>query len=89
MAKFKGASSPKASDRKHNYVQRKAVFAIKKSGSQLTREDTLGQKGAFSDVAENKSGIQKSKYTGKFVPERRCTNAENSRSGLSLALRSR
>ena len=41
------------------------MFVIKRSGSHLTKEDTLGQKGAFSDVAENKSGIQKSEYTGE------------------------
>ena len=51
MAKFKGASSQKTITQK-TYVQRKAIFVIKRSGSQLTKEDTLGQKGACLGVAE-------------------------------------
>ena len=47
------------------YVRRKTIFVIKRSGRQLTKEDKLDRKGAFLDVAENKSRIQKSKYTGK------------------------
>ena len=43
VPKFKGALSQNASDRKH--VQMKATFVIKRSGSQLSKEDTLGQKG--------------------------------------------
>ena len=64
VAKFKGAPSQRAySIRQKTYVQRKAVFVIKRSGNQLTKEDTLGQKGAFLDVTEKKSEIQKSEYT--------------------------
>ena len=40
-------------------------FVIKRSWSQLTKKDTLGRKCAFLDVAEKKSGIQKSEYKGK------------------------
>ena len=46
--------------RQKTEVQRKAIVVIKRSENQLTKEDTLGQKGAFLDVDENKSGIQKS-----------------------------
>ena len=50
---------PKSRKRK-TYAQRKVIFVIKRSGSQLTKEDTLGQKCALLHVAENKSGILKS-----------------------------
>ena len=54
MAKFKGASSQKSI----NLWSRDA-------GRQLTKEDTLGQKGECLNVAENKSGIRNSEYTGE------------------------
>ena len=54
----------------------------------------VGQKGAFLDVAKNKSGIQKSEYTGELCSREqvhKCRKLEqkNSSSGLSLALGSR
>ena len=49
------------------HVQRKAIFVIKRSGSQLTKKHTIGQKRTFLDVAESKSGIQKSGYIYIYI----------------------
>ena len=72
--------------RQKRYTQRKAIFVIKRSRGQLTKEDTLDQRGAFLDVAENKpwQGFGRANTPGKFLPDRRCTNAENSSSGLII-----
>ena len=43
----------------------------------------------FQTLTKTCQGFRRADKQGKFVPERRCTNAENSSSGLSLALRSR
>ena len=43
----------------------------------------------FQTLTKIRQGFRRADRQGKFVPERRCTNAENSSSGLSLALRSR
>ena len=39
--------------------------------------------------AKTSQGFRRADTQGKFVPDRRCANAENFSSGLSLALRGR
>ena len=63
VAKFKALQAKK--HKTENICPEEAVFVIKRSGSQLTKEDSLRQKCEFLDVAENKSGIQRSEYTGE------------------------
>ena len=48
-----------------NKCPEESRIVIKRSGSQLTKEDMLGQRGPFWDFAENKSGIQKSEHIRK------------------------
>ena len=66
------------------------MIVIKRSESELTKEDTLGQKRCvFQTLPKTSQRLRRANTQGKFVPERKCTNAENSSSGLSPALLSR
>ena len=57
-------SSKALEAKKHSTdVQRKAIFITKRSGSQLTKEDTLGPKRAFLDIAKNKSSLQSATWS--------------------------
>ena len=87
-AKFKGAFKP-PSIRQKTHVQRKATFVIKRSGSQLTKENTPSQKVRFYTLPKTSQGFRRRNTQRKLVAERRCTDSEKSRSALSLALRSR
>ena len=40
----------------------------------------------FQTLTKTSQGFRRADRQGEFVPERRCTNTENSGSGLSLAL---
>ena len=43
----------------------------------------------FQTLTKTSQGFRRPDRQGKFVPERRCANTENSGSGLNLALRNR
>ena len=66
-AKFKCTSSQKVQHWTH--VQRKAMFVIKKSGSQLTMEDTSGQKGVFRHCRKQVRDLEQQIHRGSLFQE--------------------
>ena len=77
VAKFKGASSQNPSNRKLK-PGGKPYSSSRDREINWLRRIRHRPKGAFQTLTKTSPGFRRADRQGKFVPERRCTKAENS-----------